>query len=139
MTVRNQNLETIAPVYATFAVHQTTGVDDLKDLDVGSAVTLTGDYEVGPASDGSAILGKLISLSLSDIDNGKRVATVQIGGTMELPITTTYPEVGDRVVCGADGTVKKAPALTDYDPAGGNIARGLVLAVSGSEACTLYL
>ena len=31
MTVRNQNLEAVAPVMATFTIKQTDGVDDLKD------------------------------------------------------------------------------------------------------------
>lgn len=139
MAVRNQNLETIAPIYATFGIHQTGEVDDLKDANIGEAVTLTDDFEVGPGTEGSSVLGKLIALSLSDGDDGKRVATVQIGGTMNLAITTTYPEIGDRVVCGADGAVKQAPALAGYDPAGGNVARGIVLAVNGTNSCTLYL
>jgi hypothetical protein len=48
MTIREQNLETIAPVLATFSISQTGGVDDLKDADIGKAVTITGDAEVGP-------------------------------------------------------------------------------------------
>lgn len=139
MSVRKQNLETIAPILATFSIHQTDGVDDLQDSDIGSAVEVTGDFEVGPATDGSAVMGKLIALTLTDADTGKRNATVQIGGVMSLPISTTYPEVGDRIVGGVGGTVKKAPALTDYDPAGGNLARGVVLAVNGTSSCTMYL
>ena len=139
MSVRNQNLETIAPVYATFSIHQTAGADDLADANIGDAVIVTGDYEVGPSSDGDAIIGKLVALTLTDADVGKRNATVQIGGVMTLPITTTYPQVGNRVVCGANGAVKQAPALDADDPAGGNIARGTVLAVSGTSTCTIYL
>jgi hypothetical protein len=137
--VRNQNLETIAAIYATFSIHQTSGVDDLADADIGSAVKLTGNFEVGPADDNSALLGKLITLTLTDADTGKRSATVQIGGVMSLPITTSYPAVGDRVVGGTGGTVKKAPALGGSDPAGGNIARGTVLAVNGTSSCTIFL
>lgn len=139
MSVRTQNLETIAPVLATFDIHQTADVDDLTDDDLGYAVTLTGNYEVGPATDGSAVLGKLISLSLADGDDGKRVATIQIGGIMTLPITTTNPTVGDRIVGGSGATVKQAPALGGNDPAGGNIARGTVLSVSGTSSCTVYM
>ena len=84
MSVRDQNLQTIGFLTATFKIHQTGGVDDLKDDDVGKAVTITGDYEVGPGSDGNILLGKLISLSLTDADVGKRVATVQIGGICTL-------------------------------------------------------
>lgn len=139
MSVRNQNLETIAPIYATFNIHQTTGSDDIVDADIGKSAKLTGDFEVGPATDGTAIIGKIVALSLTDADVGKRTVTVQIGGVMSLPITTSYPTVGDRIVGGASGTVKKAPALGGNDPAGGNIARGTVLAVDGTSNCTVYL
>lgn len=139
MGTREQDLEGIGAIYATFSVHQTSGVDDLKDADVDTAVKLTGDFEIEPVTDGSVVLGKLVDLSLTDADSGKRAATVQIGGVMTLPITTTYPEVGDRVVGGANGAVKKAPALTGYDPAGGNVARGTVISVNGTTDCTLIL
>ena len=139
MGIRDQNLEATGAVFASFSIKQTGGVDDLKDAEVGKAVTLTGNNQVGPATDGSVLLGKLIDLTLTDAEAGKRVATVQIGGVMTLPITTTYPEVGNRVAGGAGGTVQQASALTDYDPAGGNLARGTVIAVNGSAECTLVL
>lgn len=139
MTIRKQNLETIAPVLATFKIHQTAGVDDLKDDDIGCAVCLTGNNEVGPCANNAILLGKLIALTLTDGDDGERLATVQIGGICRLPITTTYPTVGNRVVGGAGGTVKQAPVLTGYDPAGGNIARGTVLDVQGTTDCTILL
>ncbi len=139
MSIREQNLEAIAPVLATFKISQTGGVDDLKDADIGKAVMLTADYEVGPCTDGAIVLGKLIALTLTDRDNGERLATVQTGGICRLPIATTYPVVGNRVVGGTGGTVKQAPALAAYDPAGGNVARGTVLEVNGTNDCTLYL
>ncbi len=139
MGIREQDLEGIGAVYATFSIHQTSGVDDLKDADLGKAVKLTGSFEVGPATDEAMIMGKLADLSLTDADSGNRVATVQIGGVMTLPIATTYPQVENRIVGGANGTVKQAPALTGYDPAGGNIARGTVVSVNGTTECTLIL
>jgi len=139
MTIRAQNLETIHPVFATFAIHQSAGVDDLKDADIGKAVSLTGEYEVGPTTAGSILLGKLIALTLTDADDGERLATVQIGGICSLPISATYPVVGNRVVGGTSGTIKQAPVLTGYDPAGGNVARGTVIAVNGTTECTLIL
>lgn len=139
MGIRDQNLEATGAVFASFSIKQTGGVDDLKDADIGKAVTLSANNQVGPTTDGSVFLGKLIDLTLTDAENGKRVATVQIGGVMTVPITTTYPQVGDRVVGGANGTVKQAPALSDYDPAGGNIARGTVIAVNGATECTFVL
>jgi hypothetical protein len=139
MGIRDQNLEATGATFATFSIKQTAGVDDLKDSDIGKAVKLTGNNQVGPTTDGSVFLGKLVDLTLTDAENGKRVATVQIGGVMTVPITATYPTVADRVVGGANGTVKQAPALTGYDPAGGNIARGAVMAVNGTTDCTLIL
>jgi predicted RecA/RadA family phage recombinase len=139
MGIRDQNLETIAPVLATFKISQTAGVDDLKDAEIDKAVTLTASFTAGPCASGSILLGKLIALTLTDADNGKRVATVQIGGICRLPISTTYPVVGNRVVGGTGGTVKQAPLLAAYDPAGGNIARGTVLEVNGATDCTILL
>ncbi len=139
MTIRAQNLETIHPVYATFAIHQTTGVDDLKDVNIGEPVSLTGNYEIGRTSAGSTLLGKLVALTLTDADNGQRLATVQIGGICTLAVSATVPTIGNRVVGGSAGTVKQAPVLTGYDPAGGNLARGTVIAVSGTTDCTIIL
>ncbi|MCX6829494.1 MAG: hypothetical protein NT002_09475 [candidate division Zixibacteria bacterium] len=139
MSVREQNLETIAPVLASFKISQTGGVDDLKDADIGKAATLNGNYTVGPCGSGSILLGKLITLTLTDVDNGKRVATVQIGGICRLSISATYPVVGNRVVGGTGGTVRQAPVLTGYDPAGGNVARGTVLEVNSTTDCTILL
>lgn len=139
MSIREQNLETIAPVLATFSIHQTDDVDDLADADIGAPVTLTGNHEIGPITNGDQLLGKLISLTLTDSDHGERLATVQIGGICRLPVSATVPTIGDRVVGGTGGTVRQAPALGGDDPAGGNVARGTVLAVNGTTDCTLYL
>jgi hypothetical protein len=139
MTVRDQNLETVAPVLATFKIKQNTGVDDLKDANLGQPVMLTGNNEVGQISAGGQLLGKLIALTLTDNDNGKRVATVQIGGICRLATSATTPTMGNRVVGGTTGTVKQAPVLTGYDPAGGTVARGTVLEVNGSTDCVILL
>jgi hypothetical protein len=139
MGIRDQNLEATGAVLATFSINQTGGVDDLKDSDKGNAVRVTGNNQISATTDGSVFLGKLVDLTLTDSDDGKRVATVQISGVMTVPITTTYPQVGDRVVGGDSGSVKQAPALTGYDPDGGNVARGTVIAVNGTSECTLIL
>lgn len=139
MTVRTQNLETIAPVLATFSIHQTAGIDDLKDADIGEPVELTDSNEIGPISDGGILLGKLISLTLADNDDGERQATVQVGGICRLAVSATVPSVGNRVVGGTTGTVRQAPALAGDDPAGGNVARGTVLAVNGTTDCVILL
>ncbi len=139
MGIRDQNLEATGAVYLTFNINQTAGVDDLKDADLGKAVALAANYTVTIASDGAAIIGKLVALTLTDADNGYRKATVQIAGIMKLPIATTYPALGNRVVGAADGKIKQAPALAGNDPAGGNIARGTVIAVNATSDCTLVL
>ena len=139
MAIRTQDLETVAPILATFNVSQTAGVDDLKDANIGEPVTITGNYEVSPIGAGELLLGKLIDLTLTDNDDGERVATVQIGGICRLAVSATVPSVGDRVVGGTSGTVKQAPALGGNDPAGGNIARGTVLSVNGTTDCVILL
>lgn len=139
MGIRDQNLETAAAVYLTFAIYQTAGVDDLKDSDIGNAVKLADNYKVTAMTDGAMLLGKLVDLTLTDADNGKRRATVQVAGVMTLPISATYPVLGNRVVGAASGKIKQAPALGGNDPAGGNIARGMVIAVNGTSDCTLVL
>ena len=137
MSVREQNLATISPVLATFKISQTDGVDDLKDANIGDPVTLVDDYEIGPVVTDGQVLGKLISMTLSDNDDGQRLATVQIGGICTLAVSTTIPSVGDRIVGGTSGTVKQAPSGTV--PEGGHIGRGMVLSVNGTSDCVLYL
>src|SRR4030067_3223441 len=124
MAIRPQNLEAVSPVYATFSIKQTAGVDDLKDADIGKAVTITNSNEAGPCTDNSVFVGKRVDLTLTDAENGKRVATVQIKGIMTVAVAATVPVVGNAVVGAAAGKVKQAPALGASDPAGGNIAPG---------------
>ena len=75
MTVRVQDLQTVGFQTATFKLHQTAGSDDLTDADLGKAVTILGNYEVGPGADGDVLVGKLISLSLTDADVARAEAT----------------------------------------------------------------
>lgn len=139
MSVRNQDLEAIAPVLATFDISQTDSVDDLKDTNLGEPVSLAGSNEIGPIADDGQLIGKLISMTLSDNDDGERKATVQIGGVCRLAVSATVPTVGDRVIGGTGGTVKQATVLVADDPAGGNVARGTVLAVNGTTDCVILL
>ncbi len=139
MSVRDQNLDAVAPVLATFTIKQTAGVDDLKDVNIGQPVKLTANGEVGPIGAGDILLGKLIDMTLTDRDNGKRLATVQVGGICRLATSATTPAIGNRVVGGTAGTVKQAPVLAAFDPAGGNVARGTVLSVNGTSDCVILL
>ncbi|MGB5105110.1 MAG: hypothetical protein WBP29_05305 [Candidatus Zixiibacteriota bacterium] len=139
MGIRDQNLEATGALYLTFDINQTAGVDDLKDADLGKAVSLAANFTVTLTTDGAQVIGKLVALTLTDADNGKRKATVQIAGVMRLPTASAYPELGNGIVGAADGKIKQAPALTGNDPAGGNIARGIVIAVNATTDCTLVL
>ena len=139
MTIREQNLEAAGAVYLTFDIDQTAGADDLTDSNIGNAVELSGNYEVQPVTDGGIVLGKLTALTLSDNDSGKRKATVQVAGVMTLPTAAAYPQIGNRIIGAGSGEVKQATVLAGNDPAGGNIARGTVLAVNGTTDCTLIL
>ena len=132
-------MQNVGFMSATFKVHQTAAVDDLKDEDIGKAVSIAGNYEVSLGASGGVLLGKLIDLSLTDADNGKRVATVQIGGVCILPAAATVPSVGNRVVVDGAGAVKQAPVLAGYDPAGGNVARGTVINVIGTSDVAVIL
>ena len=138
MSVRSQDLEAVAPVIATFTISQTASVDDLKDTNIGEPVTISGDNEVGPVGAGELLVGKLIGLTLTDGDDGERLASVQIGGICRLAVSATVPSVGNRVVGGTSGTVKQAPTVSS-DPAGGNVARGTVLEVNGTTDCIILL
>ena len=139
MPPRDYNLDSLGELYATFKVKQTGGVDDLNDSHIGKAVTLTTSNECGPGTDGAIFLGKLIDLTLEDKDTGSRMATVQIGGVCRIPVAATVPVVGNRVLCAANAAVKQATALGGNDPAGGNLARGTVLAVNGTTDCVILL
>jgi hypothetical protein len=138
MTIRTQDLEAVAPVIATFNIKQTASVDDLKDTNIGEPVTISASNEVGPIAAGGILLGKLISLTLTDNDDGERLASVQIGGICRLAVSATVPSVGNRVVGGTSGTVKQAPTVAS-DPAGGNVARATVLEVNGTTDCLVML
>jgi len=47
--------------------------------------------------------------------------------------------VNKQVVVNGSGSIKQAPALAGNDPAGGNVARGTVIAVTGTTSATLVL
>lgn len=139
MAIRPHDLEAISPMIAGFKISQTSSVDDLKDTDIGQALTVSADLTVSPCGIGDVVLGKLISLTLTDADDGDRVASVQIGGICRLSISGTAPVVGNRVIGGASGTVSQAPVLAGDDPAGGNVARGTTLEVNGTSDCLVLL
>lgn len=133
MPVRDHNLETVPPVLASFKIKQTiTGLDDLKDFNIGEPIMLTADSEVGRIVTDGRLLGKLVSLTLTDNDDSERVATVQIGGVCRLAISEPYPVAGGEVCGGFKiGTVASLASC--------NIKRGFVLDVKGETDCIILL
>lgn len=131
-TVDNNGL---GALYATFNIDKTGAYYDLDSEDIGDAVALSNQYEVDHGSNGSQVLGRL-----EHVDNG--LATVQIAGVARFDIDTgkTAPVQRNAVVLNGSGKVYQAPVLTGYDPAGGNVARGIVLSVdSTNHTCDVLL
>lgn len=127
----------IGSLYGTFNIHLTGSDYDLTTGDVGKAVSLSGNNEISNGSDGNQLLGRL-----EHVAGG--LATIQIGGIARFDINTskTAPNVGNRVVIDGAGKVYQAPAVAGGvgDPAGGNIARGTVIAVdSTNDTCDVIL
>jgi hypothetical protein len=125
----------IGALYGTFDIDTTNGDYDLTSDDEGCAVALSASNEADKGSDGGILLGRL-----ENVKDG--IATVQIAGVVRLDVDTgkTAPVVGNRVVINGAGKVYQAPALTGDDPAGGNVAKGLVIAVdSTNHTCDVLL
>lgn len=116
----------IGALYATFDITKTGEDLDVTIDNVGDAVALGGANAVNHGVDNGKLLGRLEHVS------GEQ-ATVQISGIARLPRDTgqAAPFVGNAVVVNGAGKVYRAPAIdpANGDPAGGNIARGTVLAV----------
>ena len=133
-TVDNNGL---GALYATFDIDTTDNKYDLTASNIGDAVSLSGNNEVDHGSDGGELLGRL-----EHVDNG--LATVQIAGVARFDINTgeDSPQLGNGVVVDGAGKVYQAPAIAGAtgDPAGGNIARGTVIAVdSTNHTCDIIL
>jgi len=113
----------IGALYGTFAVTATGGAYDLDSDHIGDAVSLAGSNQINHGTDGGQLLGRL-----EYVAGG--LATAQIRGVARFKINTgkTAPSVGNGVVVDGAGKVYQAPAVSG-DPAGGNIARGTVIAV----------
>jgi hypothetical protein len=127
----------LGALYATFQIDKTGENYDLTPDDLGDAVSLSNDNEVDHGSDGGQLLGRLEHV-------GGGLATVQIAGVARLNIDTgkTAPGLGNGVVVNGAGKVYQAPAIDGAygDPAGGNIARGTVIAIdSTNNTCDILL
>jgi len=135
--VRNVDNNGIGALYATFEITDTGGVFDLDADDTGSAVHIADNNKINHGADGGQVVGRL-----EHVVSG--LATVQVTGVVRFGINTgkTAPNVGDGVVLDGAGKVYQAPAIAggSGDPAGGNIARGLVLAVDNTNnTCDVLL
>ncbi len=127
----------IGALYATFDIHKTGADYDLTIDHVGNAVALSGSNEVNHGSDGGQLAGRL-----EHVCGG--LATLQIAGIARFDINTgkTAPNIGNGVVIDGAGKVYQAPSLDGAagDPAGGNIARGTVVAIdSTNHTCDILL
>lgn len=117
----------IGALYASFLVELAEGEPTLDREDVGKAVGVVADRTVGLGEDGGRLLGRLEAVE-------GELATVQLGGVARLALAEgkTAPQLGDAVVVDGAGAVYQAPALAGNDPAGGNVARGIVLALDST-------
>jgi len=127
----------VGALYATFQIDTTAGVSDLTINNLGDAVSLSASNEVDHGSDGGVLLGRLEHV-------GDGLATVQIAGVARFAVNTdkTAPVVGNGVVVDGAGKVYKAPAIAEGSdvPAGGNPARGTVIAVDSiNHTCDVLL
>jgi hypothetical protein len=136
MTRRVDNQD-IGALYATFEINRTGADYDLSSEEIGGAVALTDNNRISLGMDGGKVLG-----CLKHVCGG--LATVQICGVtrLNLNLDKTLPTVGDGVVLDGAGKVYQAPAIPGAagDPVGGNVARGITLAVNASAGtCDLLL
>ena len=127
----------IGALYATFDIDTTDSEYDLTSENIGDAVALSASNEVDLGADGGQLLGRL-----EHVDNG--LATVQIAGVVRFNINTEEdsPALGNGVVIDGTGKVYQAPAIDGAtgDPAGGNIARGTVIAIDAvNDTCDVFL
>lgn len=96
--------------------------------DIGKAVTLTDDFEVGLGSAGDLLVGKLVYV---EDDN---VCTVEVGPTLVFAgVSGSIPEAGDFVAVDGQGCVVKATAVSGvYD-----VPLKTVLGVDGENIVVL--
>ncbi len=116
-------------LYGTFKIkavrHKSGSVTYLFSAeDVGIAVALIGNNEIGPIKDLKLyqLLGRLEHVQ-------DDIATVQIGGVVRLPYDSITPELGDGVLANSNGKVHTASQ-----------GRGMVLAVdTKSKHCDILI
>lgn len=126
----------IGALFATFEIHQNGGEYQLDESHIGDAVALADNNTINHGSNGAKLLGRLEHVCAG-------LATVQISGVVRLKLKAgaTAPNVGESVVLDGEGSVYQAPAIDGAfgDPAGGNVARGLTLAVDGTSTCDVLI
>ena len=94
--------------------------------DVGKAVTLTANNEVGLGSSQDALVGRLAYLDDAAVPT---VCTVQIAGVMEVPYSGS-PAIKDKVVVNGAGGVATAPTMSAGQPCKGS---GIVLSIGTTK------
>jgi len=118
----------IGALYGTFTIAQKDGRLELSSDDVGSAVVLTGNNEIGRAA--GALLGKLENVSIRE-----SLSLVQVKGVIRLAYNPDLcvPRLGDPVVVSEDGRIMRW-RIGDMTPSGIS-GRGVTIAVDKND-CT---
>ena len=130
--LRAKNKERVSQQFAQFRIQKISDRYVLHDDDIGKAVSLMDNFEVGLATNESFVIGKLISIHMSDVVGERRLATVQISGLMTFIRTRLGSDaVGSSVMGYENGGVTMVP---QPDIRG----RGIVLDVDNWE-CTVYM
>jgi len=118
----------VGALYGTFTIAQKDGKLELDSYDVGSAVVLTGNNEIGRAA--GTLLGKLENVSKME-----SLSVVQVKGVMRLTYNPDLcvPRIGDPVVVSEDGRIVRW-RIGDMTPTGIS-GRGVTIAVDKNN-CT---
>lgn len=130
----------IAPVFATFKIDNSTIVYSATavngSVSVGLSVTLSASDTVALASDGNAIVGKLVSVTKDNF------ATVQIGGGMTLPggvsaaLTLGKKVVGALGASSAKGYIRETNTGTAAE---NGLSRGFIINASDTANVVVWL
>lgn len=109
-----QNLVTLSMAYDASIVYDPSYYDGANhSAQVGMAVALTANGQVGLGSAGAALFGKLLAVEPD-------ACTVAIAGTLQFtPATTNPPLLGHGVT--VDGTGKVSSAATAVDAEAGSL------------------
>jgi len=125
----------------TMAVDTTSTKDFTQtDLDNGlTACVVSANGEIGMGSAGDKLFGAVVGVGPDENgDNIPDYCQVAVRGVHRFLINGTAPAVGQMVEVDGAGKVRIASADADI-AAGGHLARGQVINVSGTTYCDVFL